>query len=120
MRSPDALRDVAQPLGTGYYPRPVAARRKEYEKHHALAADGVLAYLRDEDADLSNITDAAVQQDALAAAWNLTALAASAIRLLAERTGVTPEASLAEVVERGYGGLFRAPQPARRPPPVDG
>ncbi len=98
----------------------MAGRRKQYEKHHALAADGVLAYLRDEDADLSNITDAAVQEDALAAAWNLTALAAASINLLAERSGVTPEAALAEVIERGYGGLFRAPQPARKPRPFDG
>jgi hypothetical protein len=90
------------------------SRRKRYEQHHALAAEGVLAYLRDEDADLSNIMDAAVQADALAAAWNLTALAAASVRLLAERTGVTPEAALAEVVERGYGGLFRAPQPAKK------
>lgn len=93
----------------------MAGRRKQYDKHHALAADGVRAYLRDEDADLSNITEAAVQQDALAAAWNLTALAAASVRLLAERSGTTPEAALAEVVERGYGGLFRAPQPAKKP-----
>jgi hypothetical protein len=92
----------------------VTSRRKRYEKHHALAAEGVLAYLRNEDADLSNITDAAVAEDALAAAWNLTALAAASVALLAERTGVTPEAALAEVVERGYGGLFRAPQPAKK------
>lgn len=53
----------------------MVSRRKQYEKHHALAAEGVLAYLRDEDADLSDITEAAVAADALAAAWNLTALA---------------------------------------------
>ncbi len=63
----------------------MASRRKSYEKHHDLAADGVLAYLQDEDADLYNITDVAVKQDALAAAWNLTALAASAIELLGEQ-----------------------------------
>lgn len=92
----------------------MASRRKRYDKHHALAAEGVLAYLRDKDADLSNITEAAVNEDALAAAWNLTALAASSVKLLAERSGLTPEAALAEVVERGYGGLFRAPQPAKK------
>ncbi len=92
----------------------MVSRRKQYEKHHALAAEGVLAYLRDEDADLSNITEAAVKTDALAAAWNLTALAAASVTLLAERTGITPEAALAEVVQGGYGGLFRAPQPAKQ------
>jgi hypothetical protein len=94
----------------------VTSRRRQYEKQHALSAEGVLAYLRDEDADLSNITEAAVQADALAAAWNLTALASASLTLLAERTGVTPEAALAEVVQRGYGGLFRAPQPAKAAP----
>lgn len=97
----------------------MASRRKEHEKHHALAAEGVLAYLDGEDADLYNVTDAAVRQDALAAAWNLTALAAASIKLLAERSGVTPQAALAEVVERGYGGLFRAPQPAKKPRRID-
>ena len=92
----------------------MVSRRRAYEKHHALAAEGVLAYLQDEDADLSNITEAAVKEDALAAAWNLTALAASAVDLLAERSGVSAEAALAEVVARGYGGLFRAPQPAKQ------
>ncbi len=79
-----------------------------------MAAEGVLAYLRDEDADLANITEAAVAADALAAAWNLTALAAASVTVLAERAGITPEAALAEVVKLGYGGLFRAPQPAKK------
>jgi hypothetical protein len=92
----------------------VVSRRKQYEKHHALAAEGVLAYLRDEDADLSDITEAAVAADALAAAWNLTALAAASVALLAKRMEVTPEAALEEVVQGGYGGLFRAPQPAKQ------
>jgi hypothetical protein len=98
----------------------VVSPRRQYEQHHALAAKGVRAYLRDEDADLSNIIDAAVHQDALASTWNLTALAAASITLLAERSGITPEAALMEVVDRGYGGLFRAHQPARQPrPPED-
>ena len=89
------------------------SRRKQQERHHALAAEGVRAYLLDEDADLYNITDAAVTEDPLAAAWNLTALAAAAVEVLAERTGMTATDALADVVQRGYGGLRRAPQPAK-------
>ena len=44
------------------YPRLMVSRRRAYEKHHALAAEGVLAYLQDEDADLSNITEEAVKK----------------------------------------------------------
>lgn len=69
--------------------------------------------LNDEDADLYNITDAAVQEDALAAAWNLTALAAEAIRELAEATGRSPNEVLAELEARGFGGLVRTGKPAK-------
>lgn len=48
------------------------------------------AYLADEDADVYNITDAAVHEDGLALALNLTALAARAITALAAATGRAP------------------------------
>lgn len=48
------------------------------------------AYLADEDADVYNIADAAVREDGLALALNLTALAATAIAALATATGRTP------------------------------
>ena len=70
--------------------------------------------LKDEDADLYNITNAAVQEDALAAVWNLTALAAEAIRGLAEATGRTPVEVLAELEARGFGGLVRTGKPAKK------
>ena len=44
----------------------------------------------------------------------MTALAAVAVQMLAEREGITPAEALTQVVERGYGGLFRAPQAAKR------
>lgn len=92
----------------------MTSRRKRYEKHHALAAEGVLAYLRDEDADLSNITDAAVAEDALAAAWNLTALAAASVALLAERTGVTPELHSQRLSSAGTAACSALRNPRRR------
>jgi hypothetical protein len=47
----------------------------------------VAAYLADEDADVHNVTEAAVQEDALMAALNLTRLAAAAVNALAAATG---------------------------------
>lgn len=51
---------------------------------------GVAAYLADEDADVYNITDAAVRVNGLVYALNLTALAATAITALAGATDRTP------------------------------
>ncbi len=63
-----------------------------FERHHALAAEGVRAYVNDEDADVSNITEKAVEEDALVAAWNLTGRWPSAVAeptpcCLSRRTG---------------------------------
>lgn len=80
--------------------------RKRQKRHHHLSVEGVAAMLNDEDADLYNITDAAVQEDALAAAWNLTALAAEAIRQLAEATSQD---------QRGHTGHRRPPHPPGPP-----
>lgn len=64
-------------------------RRTRTEPRQA-ALDGIAAYLADEDADVHNITEAAVHADALGLALNLTAIAATAITALAEATGRTP------------------------------
>ena len=71
-------------------PRKRAATRR-------TAVDGVAAYLAGEDADVHNITDAAVREDAVMAALNLTALAAAAVMALAEATGRTPFETLRSI-----------------------
>ncbi|MEU4474300.1 hypothetical protein [Micromonospora sp. NPDC023888] len=48
------------------------------------------AYLANEDAEVYNVTDAAVKKDALAAALNLTALAADAVTALAAEVSWPP------------------------------
>lgn len=88
--------------------------RKRQKRHHHLSVEAVAAMLNGEDADLSNITDAAVEEDALAAAWNLTALAAEAIRELAEVTGRAPIEVLSAIEGRGFGGLVRTGKPAKK------
>jgi len=64
-------------------------RRRRASRQRA-AVNAVAAYLADQDADVYNITDAAVREDPLAAAIHLTALAAGAVRALAEVTGRSP------------------------------
>ena len=61
------------------------------------------AYLADEDADVYNITEAAVREDGLAFALNLTALAAMAITALAAETGRTPIEVLRSMEPEGRG-----------------
>jgi hypothetical protein len=53
-----------------------------------VAAKGVAAYLADDDAEVYNLTEAAVQKNALTAALNLTALAAEAVAELAATRGL--------------------------------
>lgn len=77
------------------------------------AVEGVAAYLGDEDTDVCNITDAAVREDAVAAALNLTALAAAAVTALASATGRTPHEALRSIVEAGLGEVSRQPPPTR-------
>lgn len=55
------------------------------------------AYLADEDADVHNITEAAVRDNAMTAALNLTTLAAAAVTALAEATGRTPHEALRSI-----------------------
>lgn len=67
------------------------SRRRTCAKARRAAIDAVSADLSDEDADVYNLVDAAVREDALALALNLTGLAATAITALAAATGRTPE-----------------------------
>ena len=64
--------------------------RRRRESQRQAAVNAVAAYLADQDADVYNIADAAVREDPLTAALHLTALAAGAIRALAEVTGRSP------------------------------
>ena len=75
--------------------------RREDEWRQALAADAVLAYVRDEDADVLNITDAVVAASPLFAALNLTAFARRAIRLLAECSDISVDEAVQQVVVAG-------------------
>ncbi|MGK3208470.1 hypothetical protein [Amycolatopsis sp. MEPSY49] len=67
-----------------------SSERKTRAAIRRAAVEGVAAYLADEDAEVHNITEAAVRENALMAALNLTALAAAAVTALAEATGSTP------------------------------
>lgn len=71
------------------------------------------AYLADEDAEVYNITDAAVQEDALTAALNLTAVAAAAVTALAAATGGSPDEVLRSLQHEGLRDFSRRPDPAR-------
>lgn len=82
------------------------AWNREQQARAALAGEGVLHVLRDDDADVHNVVQAQLE-DAEAAVWTLTAFGAAAIRLLAEATGKTVEQAHADVVQRGYGGFIR-------------
>jgi hypothetical protein len=75
--------------------------------------DGVAAYIADEDADVYNVIDAAVREDALAAALNLTALAADAVAALAAVTRREPS----EVLRSLRQGSPEQPPPM--PDPAD-
>jgi hypothetical protein len=62
------------------------SKRRRPDPRRQAAADAVAAYLADEDADVHNITERAVREDASMAALNLTALAAAAVQALADET----------------------------------
>jgi len=86
-----------QPAGVGAIgsTRRSGQRRSRHRRRAAVAA--VAAYLADEDADVYNVTDAGVKEDALAAALNLTALASAAVAALAAATGRDPQDVLLSV-----------------------
>ncbi|WP_309235692.1 hypothetical protein [Amycolatopsis sp. SID8362] len=71
--------------------------RRKRAAERSAAVEGVAAYLADEDGDVHNITEAAVREDAMMAALNLTALAAVAVTALAEATGRTPFEALRSI-----------------------
>ncbi|WP_152990786.1 hypothetical protein [Sphaerimonospora mesophila] len=83
------------------------SQRRTGAESHRAAVDGVAAYLADEDADVYNITDTAVREDALALALNLIALAATAVTALAAATGRTPEEVLRSMDESHVRDLHR-------------
>jgi hypothetical protein len=72
--------------------RNVRARRQDSGREAAVR--GVAAYLADDDAEVYNLTEVVVRQDALGAALNLTALAADAVADLAASQGVQPGQAL--------------------------
>ena len=74
-----------------------SSERKNRVAIRRAAIEGVAAYLADEDADVHNIAEAAVRENALLAALNLTALAAAAVTALAEATGRTPHDALRSI-----------------------
>lgn len=59
------------------------------------------------------ITEAAVQEDALTAALNLTALAATAVTALAATTGRNPDEVLRSLYREGFGEFSRQPNRSR-------
>lgn len=72
------------------------------------ALEGVAAYLADEDADVHNVTDAAIREDAQAAALHLTALAADAVTALAGVSGRDPQDVLRTLRRHSSGRLVSA------------
>lgn len=102
--------DVDASEDTGRVPR---SERRNRTATRRTAVEGVAAYLADEDADVYNITDAAIREDAVAAALNLTALAAAAVTALANATGRTPYETLRSIDEAGFREVSRQPPPTR-------
>jgi hypothetical protein len=75
--------------------------------------EGVAAYLADEDAEVYNLTDTMIKEDALAAALSLTALVAAAVTALAAATGREPGDVLRSL------GRPTVEQPTPSPDPAD-
>jgi len=73
------------------------SERRKHAARRAAAVEGVAAYLADE--------------DAMAAAWSLTVLAAAAVTALAEATGRTPDEALGSLDHAGADASRR-----QRPP----
>ena len=74
-----------------------SSRRTKGAVDRRAAVDGVAAYLAGKDADVHNITDASVMENALVAAWQPTALAAASVTALGEATGLTPQDALRSI-----------------------
>ncbi|GAA3782030.1 hypothetical protein GCM10022225_83010 [Plantactinospora mayteni] len=78
------------------------------------------AYLADDDAEVFNLTSAAVQQDALAAALDLTALAADVVIELAASKGGRPQQVLRSLGQGKTGELLYSSDPASHNPAQSG
>jgi hypothetical protein len=89
----------------------VRARRRGSGRE--AAARGVAAYLADDDAEVYNLTEGAVRQDALGAALNLTALAAEAVADLAAVQGVRPRQALRALTADRLDPVAQIVYPAR-------
>ncbi|WP_200865747.1 hypothetical protein [Amycolatopsis decaplanina] len=83
------------------------SERRMHTAMRGAAVEGVAAYLADDDADVYNITDSAIKEDAVLAALNLTALAAPAVTALAEATGRTPYEALRSIDHAGANEASR-------------
>lgn len=77
-----------------------APGRRHSVARRSCAVAGVAACLADDDAEVYNISDGAVADDALAAALRLTALAAEAVQALAAATGCKPKDALRAIEHR--------------------
>ncbi|MBQ0895668.1 hypothetical protein KBX37_21655 [Micromonospora sp. U56] len=88
------LRDLGHSIGRRCSPSCehvlVRSRRRADTESRRAAINGVAAYLEDEEAEVYNIADVAVRQDAMGLALNLIALDATAVAALAIATGDTP------------------------------
>lgn len=80
------------------------------------AVESVAAYLADDDAEAYNLTQAAVQENALAAALNLTALAAAAVIELAASKGSKPQQILRSLGQGKTGESLYSSDPANHNP----
>lgn len=78
------------------------SERKRREKRQQQVVDAVSAVLRDEDADVLNCIESAIQEDPLLAAPTLTHLAATAVSDLAEATGRSSDEVLTATAQRVF------------------
>jgi hypothetical protein len=74
-------------------------QRRRRSAGRKAAAEGVAAYLADDDAEVHNLTETAVRENALLAALNLTGLAAEAITELAAERRLQPAEVLRSLTE---------------------
>lgn len=78
----------------------VVSERKRREAAYRDSVAAVLAYINDDDADLSNLLDEAAKTDALAVSYRLTFLVAMTVEELAAKTGETPSAILERIIRQ--------------------
>ena len=98
----------------GTYGRLVTVRARRQNIDRGAAAKSVAAYLADDEAEVYNLTEAAVQKNALTAALNLTALAAEAVAELAATRGLESQQILQALTTGQFDTADHssAPEPA--------